>query len=146
MTLIVSPRSLKEAASACRTALAGNHHLNAMIYAAFGGESYVDCLGIAPPYTESLDGARMLVPWGWYWRVGETTLYSGWAAVQAHHPDHCTPNQDEFFANKQHWKGDWTPELALVTACLEAWAFRYQRRYDWLAQRERALNAQGLLT
>ncbi len=76
---------------------------------------------LAPFYTASLDAALTLVPQGWYWRCGRTTSYQAWAVVNRTHPDHCEPNQDEFFAHREHWKTEkWTPVLALCAAALHA--------------------------
>jgi hypothetical protein len=60
-----------------------------------------------------LDAAMTLVPEGWYWRVGHSTLYAGWASTNRLHPDHCNPG-DETFAKAA------TPALALCAAALRA--------------------------
>jgi hypothetical protein len=66
-----------------------------------------------PPLTASLDEAKSLVPDGWFWRVGHSTLYAGWAGLNAKHPDHCDKD-DEAFAEAA------TPALALCAAALRA--------------------------
>lgn len=56
-----------------------------------------------------------LLPSGWDWRVGHSTLYAGWASLNAKHPDHCDW-EDQTFAKAA------TPALALTAACLRALA------------------------
>ena len=75
--------------------------------------------GYFPAYTGSLDAAASLVPEGWFWRCGKTTLYSGWAFVHRTHPDHCD-RCDEHSAKKEWRMGEWTPALALTAAALRA--------------------------
>jgi hypothetical protein len=60
-----------------------------------------------------LDAAMSLVPEGWFWRVGHSTLYAGWASTNRLHPDHCN-REDETFAKAA------TPALALCAAALRA--------------------------
>src|SRR6185295_4669336 len=75
------------------------HHLD------IGGDQYIwhqrdskDSIAFeAPPhYTTSLDTALMLVPEGWFWRVGRTLIYAGWAFIHNTHPDHGEPGRNEF--------------------------------------------------
>ena len=74
---------------------------------------------IAPPqdYTTSLDAAITLVPKGWFWRVGRTSIYAGWALVHKTHPDHGEPGRNEFGWSKATGT---TPVLALCIAVLKA--------------------------
>lgn len=44
---------------------------------------------VYPEFTRSVDAAQMLLPEGWFWRCGRTSLYEGWAFVNRTHPDHC---------------------------------------------------------
>ena len=67
----------------------------------------------APSPTESIDDALRLVPDGWFWRVGRSTLYAGWAHLNRKHPNHCDEG-DEFSANAA------SPPLALTAAALRA--------------------------
>lgn len=69
--------------------------------------------GSLPRFTASLDAAMTLVPEGWFWRVGHSTLYDGWAALNRVHPDHCN-REDEAFAKAA------TPALALCAAALRS--------------------------
>ena len=70
-----------------------------------------------PRYTTSLDAALTLVPvdpkGGWYWRVGHSSLYRGWAHLNRYHPDNCDTG-DETSGNAA------TPALALCIAALRA--------------------------
>ena len=72
---------------------------------------------LVPRYTTSLDAALTLVPadpkGGWYWRVGHSSLYRGWAHLNRYHPDNCDTG-DETSANAA------TPALALCMAALRA--------------------------
>jgi hypothetical protein len=74
---------------------------------------------VAPLYTASLDAALTLVPEGWFWRAGRTSVFQAWAGVNRTHPDHCDKN-DEFFARREYWEPTWTPVLALCSAALRA--------------------------
>lgn len=71
------------------------------------------CAPYPRDFTASIDAAMSLVPEGWFWRAGHSTLYDGWAGTNRVHPDHCD-RQDETFA---HGK---TPALALCAASLRA--------------------------
>ena len=68
-------------------------------------------------YTTSIDDALTLVPvdpkGGWYWRVGHSSLYRGWAHLNRYHPDNCDTG-DETSGNSA------TPALALCIAALRA--------------------------
>ncbi|API60572.1 hypothetical protein BSL82_15815 [Tardibacter chloracetimidivorans] len=59
------------------------------------------------------NAAMMLVPEGWFWRVGHSTLYAGWAHLNRKHPDFCN-REDEHSAQAA------TPALALTAASLRA--------------------------
>lgn len=74
-------------------------------------------------YTASVDTAMLLVPEGWYWRVGHSTLYAGWANVHSKHPDFCD-REDEHFAKAA------TPALALTAAALRARAASIKEQDD----------------
>ncbi len=66
--------------------------------------------------TSSIDAAVQLcerVLPGWFWRVGHSTLYAGWATVNRLHPDHCD-RPDEAHANAAN------PALALCAATIRA--------------------------
>lgn len=67
----------------------------------------------AKRYTASLDAVLGLLPEGWFWRVGHSTLYGGWAHLNRKHPNHCDVG-DEFSANAA------TPAIALLIAILKA--------------------------
>ena len=64
----------------------------------------------------NVDGAirfcELTLP-GWYWRVGRSSLYPGWASVNRVHPDHCSP-RDEAFSEGA------SPSIALLAAALKA--------------------------
>lgn len=90
------------------------------IHNATGRECHVDetrdashRLVIIPAYTSSVDAAMMLVPEGWFWRVGHSTLYAGWAHLNRKHPDFCN-REDEHSAQAA------APALALTAASLKA--------------------------
>jgi len=68
-----------------------------------------------PNYTASLDASLTLVPDKWFWRVGHSTLYAGWAHLNRLHPDSCN-REDEHSAQAA------TPALALCAAALRALA------------------------
>lgn len=70
---------------------------------------------LGPRFTASLDDAMKLVPGGWYWRVGHSTLYAGWAGLNAKHPDFCDRNEETFAKAA-------TPALALCAAALRSLA------------------------
>lgn len=70
-----------------------------------------------PHFTESLDAALKLVPEGWFWRCGRTTLFAGWAFVNKTHPDHGDPGRNEFAFHRER---DTTPIIALCFAALSA--------------------------
>jgi hypothetical protein len=79
----------------------------------FEGARY--CAG-PEAFTSSIDAAVQLcecVLPGWVWRVGQSTLYPGWATVNRLHQDHCDRNDDAFA------KGA-LPSLALCAAILRA--------------------------
>jgi hypothetical protein len=63
-----------------------------------------------------------MVPEGWFWRAGRTSIYSGWASVHKTHPDHGIEGKNEFFTKREHWQPEWTPALALLAAALRAMA------------------------
>jgi hypothetical protein len=68
-------------------------------------------------YTTSLDAAVTLVPEGWFWRVGRTSIFAGWAFVHNTHHDHGEPDRNEFGWRKV---AGTTPTLALCIAALKA--------------------------
>lgn len=83
-----------------------------------------EALGVpipGPAYTASIDAAVRLVPEGWFWRVGHSTLYDGWAHINRRHPDSCE-HGDEHSAQSA------TPALALCAAALRAIASREGER------------------
>lgn len=74
-----------------------------------------ECLS-TKSYTASLDAAVSLtgrVLPGWFWRVGHSTLYAGWAHLNRTHLDNCD-RKDEASAEAA------TPTLALCLACVRA--------------------------
>lgn len=77
------------------------------------GYFFNECLDIGAWESAALT----LVPEGWYWRAGKTTLFAGWAFVHATHPDHGEPGRNEFWHKSER---DTTPALALVIAALKA--------------------------
>jgi hypothetical protein len=76
----------------------------------------------APPgYMRSIDAALTLVPHGWFWRVGLTSLYQAWAGVNKTHPDHGEEGRNEFFFHREHGqRPDTTPAIALCIVALKA--------------------------
>jgi len=70
-----------------------------------------------PQWLTSLDAAVTLVPKHdgrpWFWRVGHSSLYRGWAHLNKVHPDNCD-RSDEASAQAS------TPAAALTAACLRA--------------------------
>lgn len=58
--------------------------------------------------------ALSMVPEGWYWQSGRTTLYEGWANVYATHPNNTEPGKTEFSRNAQY------PAAAIALAVIEA--------------------------
>ena len=111
---------LDELAKHCEEATGPDRSIDGLIAHAIGCTMPDDPAGWPPRYTASIDAALTLVPDGWYWRCGKTTSFQAWAVVNRTHPDHCEPNKDEFFANRDHWKPIWTPVLALCAAALRA--------------------------
>lgn len=67
-----------------------------------------------PYYTTSLDAAVTLVPEGWFWRVGYTPIFNGWAHVSRTHADRCD-RKDEHSSTVAR-----NPTLALTAAALRA--------------------------
>ena len=139
-----SPRgkALRAAADKVREAIEGSRGLDATIAEALGNMSFIEALEEAPRYSSSLDVARSLVPPDWFWRCGRTVLYDGWAFISKTHGDHCQPEEDEFGASKDYWRGKWTPELALCNASLRARAWLADVHYD-REQRRAAHGAKG---
>lgn len=76
----------------------------------------------APSFTGSLDAALTLVPEGWFWRVGRTTLFQAWAGVYRTHPDNGERDRNEFYWHRDHGGPPSTPALALCIAALKALA------------------------
>lgn len=70
--------------------------------------------GGTPRYTRSLNAAVTLVPEGWFWRVGYTPIFNGWAHVSRTHADHCD-RKDEHSSTVAR-----NPTLALCAAALRA--------------------------
>lgn len=70
-----------------------------------------------PRYTRSLDAAVLLVPEDWYWQVGRTTSFCGWAKIYATHPDHGEKDRNEFYSNCEHWKPIQIPPINCLLAC-----------------------------
>lgn len=71
----------------------------AAINAPHGQHGYADDEDeIAASYSASLDAAVTIVPPGWRYQVGVTSLFAGWANVYEMHPDHCDPGINEFGA------------------------------------------------
>lgn len=66
-----------------------------------------------PEYTASFDAVLRELPEGWFWRVGHSTLYGGWAHLNRKHPNHCDVG-DEYSANAE------TPAIALLIVILRA--------------------------
>lgn len=71
-----------------------------------------------PEWTRSLDLVVTLVPENWYWAVGRTSLFCGWAKVYQTHPDHTIEDENEFFANCEHWQPVQIPPLNCLLACV----------------------------
>ena len=67
-----------------------------------------------PAYTTSLDAAVTLVPEGWFWRVGYTPIFNGWAHVSRTHADHCVRKYEHLSSVARN------PTLALTAAALRA--------------------------
>lgn len=72
------------------------------------------------PYTASIDAALTLVPEGWFWRVGRTSIYQAWAFISSTHPDHGEPGRNEFAWKREEWEPPSHPALALCIAALKA--------------------------
>lgn len=71
-----------------------------------------------PRYSGSIDAAVSIVPPGWYWAVGRTSSFCGWAKVYQTHPDHGEEGQNEFFSNCEHWKPVQIPPVSCLLACI----------------------------
>lgn len=109
--------------AALEAATEGSEDLDRLIYEAMGAEEFFGCTYVdsdMPAFSTSVDAALTLVPKGWYWRAGRTTLFSGWAFIHQTHPDQGELGKNEFAANKEHRCGEWTPALALCLAALRA--------------------------
>ncbi len=90
-------------------------------------------------YTASLDAAVSVVPEHWFWRVGYTTMFCGWASVHETHPDHGEDGKNEFFSNCEHWKPIKIPPVNCLLACaLRARASDAYRRQLKRARQESA--------
>lgn len=86
-----------------------NRRINGSVVGLFRGRTRT-----VPPYTTSLDAAVTLVPEGWFWRVGYTPIFNGWAHVSRTHADHCD-RKDEHSSTVAR-----NPTLALTAAALRA--------------------------
>jgi hypothetical protein len=71
-----------------------------------------------PRYSGSIDAAVLLVPKDWFWQVGRTTSFCGWAKVYECHPDHGEKDQNEFYSNCEHWKPARIPPINCLLACV----------------------------
>lgn len=83
------------------------------------GYGHIDCLR-AHAFTSSIDAALTLVPEGWFWRAGVTSIYKAWAHVHKTHPDHGEPGKNEFGWKRELWEPDTNPAIALCIAALKA--------------------------
>lgn len=80
------------------------------------GGSFIAADVVAPSYTASIDAALALVERvlpGWFWRVGHSTLYAGWATVYREHPNNTTGDGEHFAEAK-------SAPLAILAALLKA--------------------------
>jgi hypothetical protein len=86
----------------------------------YGGDAPGNPICSLEEYTASIDEAVTLVPEGWFWRVGRTSIYQAWAGVHQTHPDHGEKDKNEFFFRRELWEPPSTPALALCNVALRA--------------------------
>lgn len=85
--------------------------------------AFLDPVQFVPHWTGSLDAAVKLVPEGWFWRVGRTSLFPGWANVHATHPDHGQPGENEFHFHSESYHNPAAPPVVCLVICaLQAYA------------------------
>jgi hypothetical protein len=70
-----------------------------------------------PRYTGSIDAALLLVPDEWFWQVGRTSSFCGWARVYETHPDHGEPDKNEFGSRCEYWRPLQIPPVNCLVAC-----------------------------